>query len=1535
MATLKNYSIGTKSAYLSGTVSTGEASNLTVLISGGTFAAGWGLGDAIVINANTYYVEARISDYKLSLQSWQTVPAENAETFVLSRAFSSISSWEFATGGDLVSDDEAIIGVCYDDTDYVEDVVVAGAITDATHYRTLTVATGDRHLGRLTAGVNIDGTFILNEAYFVLEWLRIHHETADSTGDTIIDISGSGTSRFITVNKVLIHDWVCVGNDDYLFGIYIGADGGCRVLDTVITRLYKDNPGDNDNGGLGGIIVDASSAVDANVVYNCTVANLYAASIFMKMQGNIDLGGGIAIYDSKTIVKNNICTVRQYTYDQSSIPNIESGALSQPEDYKFDFTNGANYDSGYNCMQGGGYYLSDYLPDLWRPKVALDFWYRVAMSSTGQYQVATAPFSYDIEYSSDYGVTWQNITPDATKIFYAASISEDGQTILAAVVSSGFSNKIHISYDSGVTWNTPSAGLTSTQFLGTAISGDGITMVLWQVEGAMWLSQDAGYTWSVMTATWTGETGGSVVCQLARKFKSVKISTDGSYILVTIGGQATALSTPNPPPFTPFRGGRFWVGVLVSGSYEFSEIYQEGDSTTISASDYQSAAMSHSGQHMAVSCRHNQAFSGYPWQAGGVHPNGQVYLSHDYGSTWYNAKANTRSLDILSSTSPSIGGLITIQTAQKHRLVDDMCIKITGHTGNTNANSIWTVLVVDEYTLTLHFYYANIIQNSVSNATTGIGGVATVENEWTGLAMTADGRTLISGYGAISNASTPGSIWRSDDFGQTWYNDEDYNAKKDYQSLAISADGKYMLAAIDTDYLRVKKTTTLMSQKAEGIFVYPGPEADIGSGFYGYGFHAKDTSWYGLSDGGHYWKNRNHVRDWRGIAISDDGQYQVAVCESSGFIYNSNDGGVFWTPGAIAREWKYCAISKDGKYQTAVSTPSASEDTIYRSSDYGVTWTAVPGYSLSCFAVAMSDSGQYQTLTTTTGYIHVSINYGVTWATKAISANWRGIAMSGSGKYQTAGVSDGVDGNIYISLDFGNSWALKIGPVGNFQRVSISQSGQYQLIAARWTSGIYGGYVYTSSDYGVSWAIRLSDAQRQWQGAAMSADGKRQLLAAEGGNVWESIDYGVSWVDAGITRSWQGLSMSSDSTVVAGIVYGGYILTRNLSPNYVYQAQPGESGTISFYYMDIMEMVAGYTYVSSSTYGRLKELKPDGTAFDVNTATRTLSVGSFDYDYDSDTFTLVGGSPAEFELIFEMVNGRIQFRTSYINTDWANEPTLPTGGGYTADGTYTSLVAGFITGPAILLVGGKRNSGCEYRITNRVLSGELDLSLSAASPALNSGEPLLAVPELAVDITGALRDSVLWSMGAYPYIVPAPPAPGDTGGPLSGIRASVELYGQFEILSQQGNIFLINSGICYDGYGNRLVSRDRTQLTLSFPSNLSSDGSPLAEYGFLCVKRKQQNRLISYMELPTPVLPVLVNYDVDLEFYISAGVLQVKIGEDYYYYPTLDENEVIPGIVLGKVYKNATYAPDMLIYRSPLIAVKDGTYLATRGFNLG
>jgi hypothetical protein len=243
----------------------------------------------------------------------------------------------------------------------------------------------------------------------------------------------------------------------------------------------------------------------------------------------------------------------------------------------------------------------------------------------------------------------------------------------------------------------------------------------------------------------------------------------------------------------------------------------------------------------------------------------------------------------------------------------------------------------------------------------------------------------------------------------------------------------------------------------------------------------------------------------------------------------SNNYGTVWTPTAISKNWQAVAMSASGQYQTAV----INNGLLYISSNYGVTWTSTATtrnlasrsnvglrsisnggsvwwcewihlyfQQLRCDVdihrhisgvqtwrgVAVSASGQYQTAGAYNGFLYISSNYGVTWTSTAASRSWYGVAVSASGQYQTAVVYSGTVGYIYISTNYGATWAQQTNTPQQWQAVAMSASGQYQ------TAVVYSGtvgYIYISTNYGATWAPQTTTPQN-WQAVAMSASGQYQ-----------------------------------------------------------------------------------------------------------------------------------------------------------------------------------------------------------------------------------------------------------------------------------------------------------------------------------------------------------------------------------------------------------------------------------------------------------
>jgi photosystem II stability/assembly factor-like uncharacterized protein len=187
---------------------------------------------------------------------------------------------------------------------------------------------------------------------------------------------------------------------------------------------------------------------------------------------------------------------------------------------------------------------------------------------------------------------------------------------------------------------------------------------------------------------------------------------------------------------------------------------------------------------------------------------------------------------------------------------------------------------------------------------------------------------------------------------------------------------------------------------------------------------------YRSTDGGTNWaQNNSLLANWTSVSISSTGQYGLAC------IYNTNGGGIYyninlltsttWTASnaPTTLPWNCVCQSESGQYAFAVA--KSSNNRIYRSTNYGLTWTQSNSAITSWYNVAISSSGQYGLATLeASGGLYFSNDYGYNWSECTIpswflsggggssynvSSNsqllWRGVAFSKNGQYAYAGLN--------------------------------------------------------------------------------------------------------------------------------------------------------------------------------------------------------------------------------------------------------------------------------------------------------------------------------------------------------------------------------------------------------------------------------------------------------------------------------------------------------------------------------------------------
>ena len=66
---------------------------------------------------------------------------------------------------------------------------------------------------------------------------------------------------------------------------------------------------------------------------------------------------------------------------------------------------------------------------------------------------------------------------------------------------------------------------------------------------------------------------------------------------------------------------------------------------------------------------------------------------------------------------------------------------------------------------------------------------------------------------------------------------------------------------------------------------------------------------------------------------------------------------------------------------------------------------------------------------------------------------------------------------------------------------------------------------------------------KTWYGITSSSDGTKLAATVDGGNIWTSTDSGATWTSRASSKSWYGITSSSDGTKLAAVVWGGNIWT--------------------------------------------------------------------------------------------------------------------------------------------------------------------------------------------------------------------------------------------------------------------------------------------------------------------------------------------------------------------------------------------------------
>ena len=304
--------------------------------------------------------------------------------------------------------------------------------------------------------------------------------------------------------------------------------------------------------------------------------------------------------------------------------------------------------------------------------------------------------------------------------------------------------------------------------------------------------------------------------------------------------------------------------------------------------------------------------------------------------------------------------------------ITDASVNLLANTPSSGGLSVDDTVFQIESTTTRD--YPNFGQNFV-NISSAIGGNNTIS-----IACSGNGQYVFAG-------TNGGSSRASNDYGKTWT-----NASITLWSVAVSTTGQYVM---NSNGYNVSISSNYGSSFTN---VTSGSDPAISStGKY---MLAASSSFNFSSNYGSNWTSVSNINtDYSPSALSHDGS--IGYVGKNKKVWKTTNYGVNWSNIVdISSTQNIGNISCSGNGKYLLCAPSGYQsEYLYLSSDYGSTFVPVTGTMRPYYKTAISTCGRYMIAVCNSGFIYVSINYGVTWTEQGTSTNYYGVAMS-----QNAGI---------------------------------------------------------------------------------------------------------------------------------------------------------------------------------------------------------------------------------------------------------------------------------------------------------------------------------------------------------------------------------------------------------------------------------------------------------------------------------------------------------------------------------------------------
>lgn len=303
---------------------------------------------------------------------------------------------------------------------------------------------------------------------------------------------------------------------------------------------------------------------------------------------------------------------------------------------------------------------------------------------------------------------------------------------------------------------------------------------------------------------------------------------------------------------------------------------------------------------------------------------------------------------------------------------------------------------------------------------------------------------------------------------------------------------------------------------------------------------------------------------WGSVAMAASGTPVYVVDSYNNKIFASNNG-TDWSqlpfPADVSDDFpNTIAASANGRMLIVSTNYGTTPGYLYTSTNSGIDWSMRPSAGSKYWhGVAISSTGQKMAAV---GYnasngpdrIHISTDWGTSWAPKGPTEYWYVVSMSSNGQIMAAIEYQG--GVLYISTDGGETWnpSYPAGAGNSTPYVTVSPDGSTITAISGWMHPD-GGYIYVSKNNGGTWTNTTTSLGRHYfKSVATSSNASTIVATANNDYQYISKDGGATWVpQQGIllTNSYFGSAVSADGKKLIIERFGGgagaYVYTSGYS----------------------------------------------------------------------------------------------------------------------------------------------------------------------------------------------------------------------------------------------------------------------------------------------------------------------------------------------------------------------------------------------------